>query len=36
MQNCFLESLKLKRIGFFIKLVTASDYYNQEKQLAIQ
>lgn len=32
----FLESLKLQRIVFFIKLVAASECDDEEKQLAIQ
>jgi hypothetical protein len=36
MQDYFLESLKLQRIDFFIKLVAASDCSEQEKALAIQ
>ena len=35
MQDYFLESLKLQRIDFFIKLVAASDCSEQEKALAI-
>lgn len=36
MQDYFLESLKLQRIDFFIKLVAASDCGEEEKGLAIQ
>ncbi|WP_251267737.1 hypothetical protein, partial [Enterobacter hormaechei] len=36
MQDYLLESLKLKRIDFFIKLVAASDCNEEEKRLAIQ
>lgn len=36
MQDYFLESLKLLRIVFFIKLVAASECDDEEKQLAIQ
>ncbi|MFB4413051.1 hypothetical protein [Pantoea sp. ANP04] len=36
MQDCFLESMKLQRIDFFIKLVAASDCSEEEKRLAIQ
>lgn len=36
MQDYFLESLKLQRIDFFIKLVAASDCSEEEKRLAIQ
>ena len=36
MQDYFLESLKLQRIDFFIKLVAASDCSEEEKSLAIQ
>lgn len=36
MQDCLMESLKLQRIDFFIKLVAASDCSNEEKRLAIQ
>lgn len=36
MRDCFLESLKLQRIDFFIKLVAASDCNDEEKELAIQ
>lgn len=32
----FLESMKLQRIDFFIKLVAASDCSEEEKRLAIQ
>ncbi|OSM94670.1 hypothetical protein [Lonsdalea populi] len=36
MQDYFLESLKLQRIDFFIKLVAASECSDEEKHLAIQ
>ncbi|HGA1721620.1 TPA: hypothetical protein ACIRME_000647 [Escherichia coli] len=36
MQDYFLESLKLQRIDFFVKLVAASECDDEEKQLAIQ
>ncbi len=36
MQDYFLESLKLQRIDFFVKLVAASKCDDEEKQLAIQ
>lgn len=36
MQDYFLESLKLQRIDFFIKLVADSDCSEEEKGLAIQ
>ncbi|ULS49886.1 hypothetical protein [Pectobacterium carotovorum] len=36
MQDYFLESLKLQRIDFFIKLVAESDCSEEEKGLAIQ
>ncbi|AMG59846.1 hypothetical protein [Pantoea vagans] len=36
MQDYFLESMKLQRIDFFIKLVAASDCSEEEKRLAIQ
>lgn len=36
MQDIFLESMKLQRIDFFIKLVAASDCSEEEKRLAIQ
>lgn len=36
MQDYFLESLKLQRIDFFIKLVAASDCNDEEKRLALQ
>lgn len=36
MQDYFLESLKLQRIDFFIKLVAASDCNDAEKRLALQ
>lgn len=36
MQDYFLESMKLQRIDFFIKLVAASDCSDEEKHLAIQ
>ncbi|WP_337011569.1 hypothetical protein [Pantoea sp. AS142] len=36
MQDFFLESMKLQRIDFFIKLVAASDCSEEEKRLAIQ
>lgn len=36
MQDYFLESLKLQRIDFFIKLVAASECSDEEKRLAIQ
>lgn len=32
----FLESLKLQRIDFFVKLVAASECDDEEKRLAIQ
>lgn len=35
MQDCFLESIKLRRIDFFLKLVAASDCSEEEKSLAI-
>ncbi|EKS6397588.1 hypothetical protein ACVGXN_03735 [Enterobacter hormaechei] len=36
MQDYLLESLKLQRIDFFLKLVAASDCSDEEKRLAIQ
>lgn len=36
MQDYFLESLKLQRIDFFIKIVAASECDDEEKRLAIQ
>ncbi|EPJ4165335.1 hypothetical protein [Citrobacter freundii] len=36
MQDYLLESLKLQRIDFFIKLVAASECDDTEKQLALQ
>lgn len=36
MQDYLLESLKLQRIDFSIKLVAASDYSEVEKRLSIQ
>lgn len=36
MHDCLLESLKLQRIDFFMKLVAASDCSENEKGLAIQ
>ena len=36
MQDYFLESVKLQRIDFFIKLVAMSECSNEEKGLAIQ
>lgn len=36
MQDYLLESLKLQRIDFFIKLVAASDCSDEEKSLSIQ
>ncbi|HHE4934229.1 TPA: hypothetical protein ACPFPS_001360 [Enterobacter hormaechei] len=36
MQDYLLESSKLQRIDFFIKLVAASDCNEEEKRLAIQ
>ena len=36
MQDYLLESLKLQRIDFFIKLVAASECSEEEKRLAIQ
>lgn len=36
MQDYLLESLKLQRIDFFIKLVAASECNEEEKGLAIQ
>ncbi|HHU9273007.1 TPA: hypothetical protein ACUKOR_004157 [Escherichia coli] len=36
MQDYFLESLKLQRIDFFLKLVAASECSDEEKGLAIQ
>lgn len=36
MQDYFLESLKLQRIDFFVKLVAASECDEEEKRLAIQ
>ncbi|EFH5753671.1 MULTISPECIES: hypothetical protein [Escherichia] len=35
MQDYFLESLKLQRIDFFLKLVVASECSDQEKELAL-
>lgn len=36
MHDYLLESLKLQRIDFFMKLVAASDCDEEEKSLAIQ
>lgn len=36
MQGYLLQSLKLQRIDFFIKLVAASERCGEEKRLAIQ
>lgn len=36
MQDYLMESLKLQRIDFFIKLVAASECSEEEKRLAIQ
>ncbi|WP_338507626.1 hypothetical protein VRC03_17815 [Erwinia aphidicola] len=36
MHDCLLESIKLQRIDFFMKLVAASDCSEEEKGLAIQ
>ncbi len=36
MQDYLLESVKLQRIDFFIKLVAASECSDEEKRLAIQ
>ena len=36
MQDFFMESIKLQRIDFFMKLVAASDCDEEEKRLAIQ
>lgn len=36
MHDCLLESLKLQRIDFFMKLVAAGDCSEEEKGLAIQ
>ncbi len=36
MQDYFLESLKLPRLDFFVKLVAASECDDEEKRLAIQ
>lgn len=36
MQDFLLESLKLQRIDFFIRLVAASECSEEEKYLAIQ
>ncbi|MEN4930205.1 hypothetical protein ABEI22_13980 [Erwinia billingiae] len=36
MQDYLLESLKLQRIDFFIKLVAVSDCSEEEKRLSIQ
>lgn len=36
MQDYLLESLKLQRIDFFVKLVAASECDDEEKRLAIQ
>lgn len=36
MQDYLLESLKLQRIDFFVKLVAASDCSEEEKRLALQ
>lgn len=36
MHDYLLESLKLQRIDFFMKLVAASDCDEEEKRLAIQ
>jgi len=36
MEDYLMESLKLQRIDFFIKLVAASECSEEEKRLAIQ
>ncbi len=36
MEDFFLESMKLQRIDFFVKLVAASECSDEEKRLAIQ
>ena len=36
MQDYFLESLKLQRIDFFLKLVAASECSDEEKGLVLQ
>lgn len=36
MQDCLLESVKLQRIDFFLKLVAVSDCSEDEKRLAIE
>lgn len=36
MTDFFLESMKLQRIDFFVKLVAASECSDEEKRLAIQ
>ncbi|WP_392454390.1 hypothetical protein AABD60_02220 [Edwardsiella piscicida] len=36
MQDYFMESLRLQRIDFFLRLVASSDCSEEEKALAIQ
>ncbi|ORM52903.1 hypothetical protein HA41_10190 [Pantoea conspicua] len=36
MQDYLLESVKLQRIDFFLKLVAVSDCSDQEKRMAIE
>ncbi|WP_336855573.1 hypothetical protein [Pseudescherichia vulneris] len=36
MEDLLLESMKLQRIDFFVKLVAASECSEEEKRLAIQ
>ena len=36
MQDYFLESLKLRRIAFFLELVAAGECNDEEKGLALQ
>ena len=36
MQDYLLESVKLQRIDFFLKLVAVSDCNDQEKRMAIE
>ena len=36
MQDYLMESLKLQRIDFFVKLVASSECSDEEKRLAIQ
>lgn len=36
MEDLLLESMKLQRIDFFVKLVAASECSDEEKRLAIQ